>query len=89
MNLSKDELAFRDKVRAFLATELTDEIRLGGHRTSGIFADYEVGIPWQRILAKRGWAAPHWPVEWGGCGWTPRQHDIFASEMAAADAVSS
>ncbi|WP_146182855.1 acyl-CoA dehydrogenase family protein [Limnohabitans sp. Jir72] len=86
MNLSKDELAFRDEVRAFLAAELTDEIRLGGHRTSGIFADYEVGIPWQRILAKRGWAAPHWPVEWGGCGWTPRQHDIFASEMAAADA---
>lgn len=86
MNLSKEELAFRDEVRAFLAAELTDEIRLGGHRTSGIFSDYEVGIPWQRILAKRGWAAPHWPVEWGGCGWTPRQHDIFASEMAAADA---
>jgi acyl-CoA dehydrogenase len=86
MNLSKEELAFRDEVRAFLAAELTDEIRLGGHRTSGIFADYEVGIPWQRILAKRGWSAPHWPVEWGGCGWTPRQHDIFASEMAAADA---
>lgn len=55
MNLSKDELAFRDEVRAFLATELTDEIRLGGHRTSGIFSDYEVGIPWQRVLAKRGW----------------------------------
>ena len=86
MNLSKEELAFRDDVRTFLAADLTDEIRLGGHRTSGIFSDYEVGIPWQRVLAKRGWAAPHWPVEWGGCGWTPRQHDIFASEMAAADA---
>ena len=86
MNLSKDELAFREEVRAFLAAELTDDIRLGGRRTSGIFSDYEVGIPWQRVLAKRGWAAPHWPVEWGGCAWTPRQHDIFASEMAAADA---
>lgn len=86
MNLSKDELAFRDEVRAFLAAELTDEIRLGGHRTTGIFSDYEVGMPWHRILARRGWSAPHWPVEWGGCGWTPRQHDIFASEMAAADA---
>ena len=32
---------------------ILDEIRLGGHRTSGIFSDYEVGIPWQRILAKR------------------------------------
>jgi hypothetical protein len=37
MNLSKDELAFRDEVRAFLAAELTDDIRLGGHRTSGYF----------------------------------------------------
>jgi acyl-CoA dehydrogenase len=85
-SLTSDELAFRDEVRAFVAAELTEEIRLGGHRTSGIFSDYEVGIPWQRVLAKRGWAAPHWPVEWGGCGWTPKQHDIFASEMAAADA---
>ena len=56
MNLSKDELAFRDEVRAFLAAELTEDIRLGGHRTSGIFSDYEVGIPWQRarMSAKQG-----------------------------------
>jgi len=85
-SLTSDEQAFRDEVRAFLAAELSDEIRLGGRRTAGIFSDPSCGLPWLRVLAKRGWAAPHWPVEWGGCDWTPRQHDIFASELAAADA---
>lgn len=85
-SLTSDERAFRDEVRAFLAAELSDEIRLGGRRTAGIFSDPSSGLPWLRVLAKRGWAAPHWPVEWGGCNWTPRQHDIFASELAAADA---
>jgi len=84
--LTSDERAFRDEVRAFLAAELSDEIRQGGRRTAGIFSDPSSGLPWLRVLAKQGWAAPHWPVEWGGCDWTPRQHDIFASELAAADA---
>ena len=43
-------------------------------------------IRWHKILAAKGWSVPHWPVEWGGTGWTARQHDIFASELAAADA---
>ena len=85
-SLTSEERAFREEVRAFLAAELSDEIRLGGRRTAGIFSDPSSGLPWLRVLAKRGWAAPHWPVEWGGCDWTPRQHDIFASELAAADA---
>jgi acyl-CoA dehydrogenase len=85
-DLSPEDLAFRDEVRAFLAAELSAQVREGGRRTSGIFADYPVSIEWQKILAKRGWSAPNWPVEWGGCGWSARQHDIFASELAAADA---
>ena len=78
--------AFRDEVRQFLATELTDDLRLAGRRTAGIFTDYDDGQRWFRILARKGWSVPHWPVEWGGCGWTPRQHDIFASEVTAAQA---
>lgn len=77
---------FRDEVRRFLSTELTDDLRLAGRRTAGIFTDYDDGQRWFRILARRGWSVPHWPVDWGGCGWTPRQHDIFASEMSAAQA---
>ena len=81
-----DDDAFRAEVRQFLATELTPELRLAGRRTAGIFTDRDVGLAWFRTLARKGWSVPHWPVEWGGTGWTPRQHDIFASECAAAQA---
>ena len=84
--LNAAEIAFRDEVRAFLERELTPELRAAGRRCSGIFTDYGDGIRWHRILAKRGWSTPHWPVEHGGTGWTPMQHYLFASELAAADA---
>jgi acyl-CoA dehydrogenase len=84
--LTVDERNFRDDVREFLSTDLPPHIRLGGRRASGVFADAPLGLEWIRILAKRGWSVPRWPAEWGGCNWTHRQHDIFASELAAADA---
>ena len=81
--------AFRAEVRQFLADALTPAMRLAGQRTSGIFTDAPEARPWFQALAKRGWSVPHWPVEWGGTGWTPRQHDIFASELAAAGAPAT
>ena len=78
--------AFRDEVRQFLASALSADLRLAGRRTAGIFTDAADGQRWFRILAQRGWSVPHWPRAWGGCDWSPRQHDIFASELAAADA---
>jgi len=81
-----DDDAFRAEVRQFLANALTPELRLAGRRTAGIFTDRDDGLAWFRILARKGWSVPHWPVEWGGTGWTPRQHAIFASECAAAQA---
>ncbi|MEJ8851824.1 acyl-CoA dehydrogenase family protein [Variovorax rhizosphaerae] len=84
--LSPAETAFRDEVRDFLARELTPELRVAGRRCSGIFNDYEDGIAWHRILAKRGWSTPKWPVEHGGTGWSPMQHYIFASEVSTANA---
>ena len=84
--LSAAETAFRDEVRDFLARELTPDLRAAGRRCSGIFTDYADGNRWHRVLAQRGWSVPHWPVEHGGTGWTPMQHYLFASELAAADA---
>ena len=88
-DLSPADAAFRDEVRRFLDAELTPELRLAGRRTSGIFTDYPDGQNWFKVLAKKGWNVPHWPVEWGGTGWTPRQFDIFHSELAAAGAPST
>ncbi|MBS0452283.1 MAG: acyl-CoA dehydrogenase family protein [Proteobacteria bacterium] len=84
--LTAAEAAFQAEVREFLDKELTPELRTAGRRCSGIFTDYAEGIRWHRILARRGWSVPKWPVEHGGTGWTPMQHYIFATELAAADA---
>lgn len=84
--LNPEETAFRDEVRAFLDRALTPELRQAGRRCSGIFTEYHDGNRWHRVLAQQGWSVPNWPVEHGGTGWTPMQHHIFASELAAADA---
>lgn len=84
--LNDEELRFQGEVRDFLAQALTPALRQAGRRCSGIFTEYQDGNRWHRILAQRGWSVPHWPVEHGGTGWTPLQHHIFASALAAADA---
>jgi len=84
--LSAQEAAFREEVRGFLRRELPSDLREAGRRCAGIYSDYADGIRWHRILARRGWSVPNWPLEHGGTGWTPMQHYIFATEMAAADA---
>lgn len=82
LNFSPDEIAFRDEVRSFLASEIPDGIKrkqFAGHELS---KDDIVTV--QRILNARGWAVPHWPVEWGGQDWTPVQHYIFNDELEYA-----
>jgi alkylation response protein AidB-like acyl-CoA dehydrogenase len=80
------ELAFRDEVRAFLDANLTPQMRRDARRMTSVYAPHDLSMAWQAILHARGWAAPAWPVEHGGCGWGAAQRYIFASELAAADA---
>lgn len=86
MRWSEEDIAFRDEVRAFLDAELTDDLRHVGKTLTSVYAEYEPMMKWQAILAKRGWATPAWPVEYGGCDWTITQRHIFASELSAAGA---
>jgi alkylation response protein AidB-like acyl-CoA dehydrogenase len=83
---SDADLRFRAEVRAFLDAELTDELRHVGRTLTSVYADYGPGMAWQRILHRKGWVAPAWPVEYGGCGWSVAQRYIWASETAAAGA---
>ena len=77
--------AFRAEVRAFLDAHLPADIArrhaLGFHPLPK--ADL---LAWNRILAEKGWAAPHWPVEHGGPGWSPMQRHIFEQECLRAHA---
>ena len=78
--------AFRDEVLAFLTANLTDDIRRGAARATSVFIDPHVSLPWQRILHAHGWAAPDWPAEFGGPGWSEIERYIFAAECARAGA---
>ena len=86
MNLEPDaaDLAFRDEVRSFFASGLPSAWR--NKVRAGLRIDPADLIAYQKSLAEVGWAAPTWPVEYGGTGWSPTQLYIFWSEAALADA---
>jgi acyl-CoA dehydrogenase len=86
LGLSVHDRAFRDEVREFLDTHLTDDMRREAGRTTSVFAEYDLNITWHRILFAKGWVAPHWPREYGGTGWSDIQRYIFAGECARAGA---
>ncbi|HVV78008.1 MAG TPA: pimeloyl-CoA dehydrogenase large subunit [Pseudolabrys sp.] len=79
LRFTPEEIAFRDEVRAFMHDNLPDATRrklVEGRR----LAKNDM-VDWQRILNRKGWAVPHWPVEWGGTGWSPVQLYIFRDEL--------
>jgi acyl-CoA dehydrogenase len=86
LELSTDDLAFRDEVRTFLDAELTPPLREAGRRMTSVFCDKVHSLAWQRILHARGWAAPTWPAEYGGPGWSDIQRHVFFAECARAGA---
>ncbi len=82
--LSPQDAAFRDDVRAFIAENFDDDLREKLAQSKNGYLDKDGQLKWQRALYRKGWAAPNWPVEHGGPGWTAAQKYIFESEMAAA-----
>ena len=82
LELREEDLAFREEVRTFLDTNLTPELRAAGARTTSVFCEPRYTLPWQRILHARGWAAPSWPKEYGGPGWSEVQRSTFAANQA-------
>lgn len=83
INFSEAEVTFREEVRAFLKdawnSEMAEQAKQPGSYK-------EVQVNWERSLNKQGWAAPTWPVEHGGAGWTPTQSYIFETERASVGA---
>ena len=88
LSWSPQDLQFRDEVRAFLDEKLSPDLRRAGRLMTSVYADHGASMAWQAILHERGWAAPAWPVEHGGCDWTLTQHYIFNRECALAGAPS-
>ena len=84
LSFSAEEEEFRAEVQAFLRDNLprrlSDKVRTGKRLTK---ADMQ---EWHAILNRRGWFANHWPVEYGGPGWSVAQGAIFDQESALAHA---
>ncbi|HSV77977.1 MAG TPA: acyl-CoA dehydrogenase family protein [Ramlibacter sp.] len=83
-NTAADLEAFRAEVRGFLAQAIPEDIRAAVRAHCLVTRDQ--GMRWQRILHARGWAAPGWPREHGGPGWSLMQQAVFREEIAASDA---
>ncbi|TNE40178.1 MAG: pimeloyl-CoA dehydrogenase large subunit [Sphingomonadales bacterium] len=84
LSFSPEEEEFRREVQSFLRDKLpqslSGKVRTGKRLTK---QDYE---QWHAILNERGWLAHHWPVDYGGPGWTVGQSAIFDEETALAHA---
>ena len=71
--LNESDIAFQAEVRTYIEANLdkkvSEKVRLGyGVEKAEI-------DEWTRLLNKKGWAAPHWPVEVGGDKWSAvRRH---------------
>lgn len=80
---SVEDAAFRTEVRQFLRERLPRWMARRGYHafTPPLKEDLQ---EWNRILYEKGWAAPHWPVEYGGTGWSPLRQHIFEEECHLA-----
>lgn len=79
-----EELAFQKEVREFMQHDFPAEMKQ--KIDANIRLSKDETVRWQKILYKKGWAAPNWPEEFGGTGWTPTQKYIFATEMGLVGA---
>ncbi len=79
LELTAEDAAFRQEVRDFLAGNLdpqvADKVRLG------LPIAKSEQDEWTRVLNARGWAAPNWPREVGGTGWSMVRRHLFDIEM--------
>lgn len=85
LQFTPEEIAFRDAVRDFIAAEYPEQLK--GRRRGDADLTKQDYLSWHKVLAKKGWVAPSWPVEYGGQDWTPTQKYIFNNEMARAECL--
>ena len=84
VSFTTEENDFQKEVNSFFNEKYPADIK--EKQNKSIPLEKEDFIRWQKTLYEKGWAAPNWPVEYGGTGWTPVQKYIFANENAKANA---
>jgi len=84
LDFSAEEIAFRDQVRSFFADEYPQDVIAKNVGWVELGKDDYVRA--QKALHARGWAAPNWPRQYGGTGWSHTQRYLFFKEMGASGA---
>lgn len=82
LSFTPEQTAFREEVRSWIAEAAPPAIQAKAANFAH-FTHEEV-MEWHKILAKKGWVAPHWPEEHGGPGWDATQRFIFDDEVTSA-----
>jgi alkylation response protein AidB-like acyl-CoA dehydrogenase len=86
LNLTSQELAFRDEVRAWIGANVPRDWVKRRNAEESMEARFEYLRAWQRKLFDAGWAGVSWPKEYGGRGASLMEQVIFTEEMARAQA---
>ena len=88
LNFTKADQEFRNEVREFIAENFSSENNAGQNieKYHEVTSDQmkEGILSWHKTLYKKGWIAPHWPVEYGGVDWSITQRYIWDQECANA-----
>ena len=83
-DFTAEEQAFEKEVREFLQSEFPADLK--AKVDANVRLSKDDMVRWQKILFEKGWAAPNWPEEYGGPGWSPTQKHIFSTEMGLVGA---
>ncbi|SPJ25416.1 acyl-CoA dehydrogenase family protein [Palleronia abyssalis] len=83
IELGTDQIAFRERLRAWLPQALAD------HRSAAAAAHDEATafateVAWERALAQAGFAGLHWPEAYGGQGLGITEHYLAMVELGSA-----
>ena len=84
MSFTPEQEAFRSEVREWIAQAMPPHIATKATHDAA-FSNAEV-MEWHKVLAAKGWVAPHWPKEFGGPGFDATQRFIFGQELELAGA---
>jgi acyl-CoA dehydrogenase len=85
LSLSPDDLAFEREVERFIVDRFPPTVRRTLQMSTGVYPDRELLREWNRALYEQGWAAPSWPREYGGTGWSPMRRYLYARACANMD----
>jgi alkylation response protein AidB-like acyl-CoA dehydrogenase len=84
LNFTAEELAFRARIREWVADNLPRDISQKVMLAQNLTRDDMQR--WARILGKQGWLGWGWPQQFGGPGWNAVQKHLFEEECARAGA---